>query len=338
MPPALVEEVGKDWKYPLAGNLNVEDPPDHMRMKKIMVQAFNASITGMAPWITATVNRLIDAFSGSHEVDIVQAFNWPLTVAAIAHVLGVADEDTGRFREWAEAWFELSGSSDLPVERSAQCWKSLVDMDRFVRRMISSRREQPREDLTSRVVEAQAKGARISDQEIVSNLFGLLAAGSDTTAQLLGQLIYLLLNNRDQFELLKKDRSLIDNAIEEALRVRGPVRGLIRTTLQDSRVGDVVIPSGSKVYLHVGSASRDEAVFQNPDRFDIQRSNARKHVSLGAFTRLCLGAPLARLEVRIALSTLMDRLPSLRLSPSQGPLAYSNSMIVPSIKQLRVAW
>jgi cytochrome P450 len=103
-------------------------------------------------------------------------------------------------------------------------------------------------------------------------------------------------------------------------------------------VGDVVIPSGSKVYLHVGSASRDEAMFQNPDHFDIQRSNARKHASLGAFTRVCLGAPLARLEVRIALSTLMDRLPNLRLSPSQGPLVYSKSMIVPSIKQLRVAW
>lgn len=180
----------------------------------------------------------------------------------------------------------------------------------------------------------QAAGAQISDQEIVSNLFGLVAAGSDTTAQLLGQLLYLLLTHPQQLNEIKADRSLIENAIEEALRLRSPVRGLIRTTAQEVSVGGVTLPAGAKVYLHVTSASRDESVFQDSDRFDIHRANAKKHLAFGAFTRLCLGAPLATLETQTALNRLLERLPTLQLAERQGPLQYSSSMIVPSIEHL----
>jgi cytochrome P450 len=327
MPDSIRAKVGPDWEYPLPGNLNVEDPPEHMRMKRIFLQAFTASIAGMQPWIIATVDQLIDKFIDSREVDLVQALSWPMTVASIAHVMGVADEDTVRFREWAEAFFELSGSSQLPPARTEQCWKSLTDMDRFIQDMIAARRANPREDMISRVVELQRGGAPIKDREIVVNFFGLVAAGSDTTAQLLGQLIYQLLTNSEQFELLKADPSRIDNAIEEALRLRGPVRGLIRTTTRETKVGDVTIPAG-----------RDEALFDEPDRFDITRGNAKKHAAFGAFTRLCLGAPLARMEVKTAIFAILKRLPGIKLSPRQGALEYSNSIVVPSIKRLIVTW
>jgi cytochrome P450 len=188
MPDSVRATVGTDWEYPLPGNLNVEDPPAHMRMKRIFLRAFNASIVGMEPWIIKTVDQLIDQFVDQGEADLVQALNWPLTVASIAHVMGAADEDTVRFREWAEAFFELSGSSQLPPARAEQCWKSLTDMDRFIQDMIADRRTNSRADMISRVVELQRGGAAISDREIVVNFFGLVAAGSDTTAQLLGQL------------------------------------------------------------------------------------------------------------------------------------------------------
>jgi hypothetical protein len=156
--------------------------------------------------------------------------------------------------------------------------------------------------MISRVVELQRGGAAISDREIVVNFFGLVAAGSDTTAQLLGRLTYQLLTNPEQFALLKAEPRRIDNGIEEALRLREPVRGLIRTTIRDTSIAEITIPAGSKVHLHVASASRGEAIFDDPDRFDISRENAKKHTAFGAFSRLCLGAPLARLEVKTASS------------------------------------
>jgi cytochrome P450 len=334
MPTSLREEVGSTWEYPLRGNLNVEDAPDHMRMKRMILQAFNQTISEMEPWVSDHVNRLIDGISDKSEFDFVQAFSWPLTIASITHVLGVPENRSVRFREWAEAWFELSGSTEISNERAAQCWRSLVDLEQFVRSLIAEHRLSPGSDITSRVVQMQAAGGKISDQEIVSNLFGLVAAGADTTAQLLGQLLYLLLTHPQQLNEIKADRSLVDNAIEEALRLRSPVRGLIRTTTQEVSVGGVMLPAAAKVYLHVTSASRDESIFENPDRFDIHRSNAKKHVAFGALTRLCIGAPLARVETRAALNGLFDRLPTLRLSERQGPLQYSSSMIVPSIKYL----
>ncbi|WP_339706409.1 cytochrome P450 [uncultured Sphingosinicella sp.] len=335
---AVIDRVGEQWKLPVDNNINVLDPPHHMTPKRVLVTVFQKALVGMDDWIVSRLNQLVDSFVADGEADLVSAFTWPLTVSVLSRLIGVPREDTHRFKEWAENWFELTGSNQLPPERAEACWMGFVDFEAFVFDLIEDRRKNPQHDLISRLVEAQGGGAPISDRQIVTNMIGLVAAGTDTTANSIGQMVYMLLSNPEQLREVRENPAFRPQMIEELLRLRGPVRGLIRTTTRMVELGGVAIPEGARVYVHIGSASRDETVFDDPHRFDIHRPNIHKHMAFGALSRLCLGAPLARLEMRKALDVLLDRLPDLRLAPDQGPLHYTQSLIVPSLKGLRVLW
>jgi cytochrome P450 len=335
---AVIDRVGEDWPLPVDGSLNAMDPPEHLPVKRLVMSVFHKALPGMDEWLDQKLNGLIDRFINQGEVDLVPAFFWPTTVGTVAHLIGAADSETERFNEWAENWFELTGSTLLTPERAEACWMAFIDFEQWAYALLEARRRNPQHDLISKLIEAQQSGAAITDRQIVTNMVGMVAAGTDTTANTIAQMIYTLLKHPDQLQRVREYPELRPQMIEEVIRLRLPIRGVVRTMTQDVEMSGVTLPKGAKVYIHLGSANHDPAVFVNPDEFDIDRANAHKHVSFGAFNRACVGAPLARLEIAKALDIILDRLPGLRLADENERLRYTESMIVPSLKSLRVRW
>ena len=335
---AVIERVGEAYGLPVDGSINALDPPVHLPLKRLVVSVFQKALSGMDNWLETRLEKLVDQFADVGEVDLVPSFNWPVTVGTVAHLIGASDDEANRFKEWAENWFELVGSSQLSNERAEACWMGFVDFENWAYRCLEDRRKQPREDLMSKLLNAQREGANITDREIVTNCIGMVAAGTDTTANSIGQMMYMLLSNPDQLKRVRDNSDLRPRVIEEVLRLRVPVRGVIKITTRDIELGGVTLPKGAKIYVHIGSANRDAAMFEHGDQFDIERPNARKHLAFGAFNRACVGAPLARMEMTKALDVLLRRLPGLRFASDHHPLRYTESIIVPSLRSLRVAW
>ncbi|NPT62243.1 cytochrome P450 [Paraburkholderia sp. 5N] len=335
---AVIDRVGADWPLPVDGSLNAMDPPEHLPVKRLVMSVFHKALPGMDEWLDQKLNGLIDRFVHQGEVDLVPAFFWPTTVGTVAHLIGAADSETERFNEWAENWFELTGSTLLTPERAEACWMAFIDFEQWAYALLEARRRAPQHDLISKLIEAQQSGAAITDRQIVTNMVGMVAAGTDTTANTIAQMIYTLLKHPDQLQRVRENPELRPQMIEEVIRLRLPIRGVVRTMTQDVQMSGVTLPKGAKVYVHLGSANHDPEMFENPDTFDIDRANAHKHVSFGAFNRACVGAPLARLEIAKALDIILERLPGLSLADENEQLRYTESMIVPSLKSLRVRW
>ena len=229
---------------------------------------------------------------------------------------------------------------DTPEERLER-WRRTADFDRYIRAFVEERRANPQDDLTSSLVHATSDDGdpSLSTFEVICVLAGIVAAGSDTTSVLLCEAVYQLLTHPDTWERVKADRSLIPRAIEETLRLRNPVRGLRRVAKCPIEIGGARISEGAAMYVHVGSANHDKTIFDRPDEFDIDRSNLTEHVAFGKWTHFCLGAPLARLEARVALECLIDRLPDMRLAERErGGLEYIPNAILPGVRHLDIAW
>jgi cytochrome P450 len=341
IPDALVGEVPSDYRFPFEGQLNTTDPPQHTRIRKLMQKAFTPRHVGEREGeIRALCDALIDGFEDSGEADLTGQLASPLPITVISRVLGIPEDRTGDFRDWAEDFFRLSGATSIPEEEAVVRWRRMYQWDQLIRSFIAERRAEPQHDLTSDLIHATADDgdASLTDDELLANILGIVAAGADTTTILITHMVYLLLRRRESWEEVRGDRSLIPNAVEETMRLMGPVRGLRRTTTAAVELGGVSLPKGATLYLHVGSASRDESLFENPETFDLHRKNSAKHLGFGIWTHFCIGAPLARLEARVSLDRLLDRLPHMRLAESQGELEYSENMVLPSPRRLQVTW
>jgi cytochrome P450 len=179
----------------------------------------------------------------------------------------------------------------------------------------------------------------MSDKELLATIIGMHSAGSDTTANLIAQMVYRLLrDDRRLWDEVVADRSLIPNAVEETMRFMGPVRGVVRLVKEDVQIRGVEIPAGSRIYLSLASANYDEDKFEDSHSFDVTRANSKEHLGFGLRTHFCIGSPLARLEARIALERLADRLPDLRLADPAQELEYTPSLILPGVHHLDVVW
>jgi cytochrome P450 len=334
-PQSVVDRKG-EWHLPIDGNINTIDQPIHIPLKRAFKAALERAMDEIDEWLDQRIDSLISIFEDRVEVDLVEAFTWPLAVGTAAHLIGAPDEDSFRFKGWAEGWFELSGSSHLSAERGEECWLGFVDFEEYVEDLVEKRRSNPQADFVSYLIEEQNKGAAITDRQIVTNTIAAVVAASDTSANAIAQMMHLLLTHPTWLAEARHNAVLHDHILEESLRLRGPVRGEIRTVTRDVILSGISIPKGAKVYLHLGSASRDEAVFTRADQFNPYRENLKRHMAFGALNRLCIGAPLARMEMRKSLSALLGRFANLRLAEEQGLLAYTESMIVPSLRSLRI--
>jgi cytochrome P450 len=336
IPPSIVAEAGPDWRLPVDHLLNSTDPPEHMPLKRILVQKFHSILEGMDEWAIPLANRHIDKMAPNGKADLVAEFTWPFVIDVFARLLGIPAEQTGRFRAFAEGWFELTGSSSLPEDRIEAAFRNFLFFERFLTRVVAERRQNPQPDFPTLLISSQAAGAKLSDRQILTNLIGFVVAGTDTTANSIAQVIYALMTNRQVLARIMSDPSLIPTVIEEAMRLRCPVRGMVRVTTRETTLGGVTIPKGANVYVHIASGSRDGDKFDHPDQLDPDRANVTRHLAFGAFGRVCLGAPLARKELSIAVSLLTQRLPNLRLAATQGELQYTQSIIIPSLRDLRI--
>jgi cytochrome P450 len=288
------------------------DDPDHGRYRALVQLAFRQKT--LAKWETdlveQTANELIDRFASRGSADLVPEFTFPYPTKIIAGLLGLPAEDARQFQKWSTAILNFHTKREQAIEASREVQEYLVDV-------LADRRANPREDIISDLAHAELDGERLTDEEIYSFVRLLLPAGVETTFRSTGNMLYSLLANPDQFEALRKDRSLLPQAIEEAIRFETPLLNITRVATKDTEISGVAIPKGSTLLLMLASANRDDERYPDePDIFDIHRPNPKPHIGFGSGPHVCIGMHLARLEMRTALNLLLDRLPNLRLDPA----------------------
>ncbi len=297
----------------------VQDPPVHTRLRKLVSKAFTPRmIERLTPRIQTIVDELLDAVMAQGSFDLIQDLAYPLPVIVIAEMLGVDPEQRDNFKRWSNAIIQgLAGSAHgYPQERIDQAWEG---MSAYLSEAVEARRDAPRDDLITALVQAQEERDALSLEEILSTCVLLLVAGNETTTNLIGNGALALSSHPEEGQKLRQRPELIHTMIEEVLRFDAPVQAAFRTTTRAIVVRGTTIPADSKVALVWGSANRDSAVFPDPDRFDIERQIER-HFAFGIGIHFCLGAPLARLEARIATETLLRRMQHIAPAP-QGGLA-----------------
>lgn len=314
------------------------DRPAHTRARRIADAAFKPRrVAAMEGYVRALVVRFVDERLRSRQADIVRALTWGLPALVVFKILGVPDEDVESVKQGSENRLLLMfGRPDL--EQQVEVARGNVAFWRYTEQMVASRRAEPRDDFTSDLVHAlDADGQPLTQQEASTVLFGLLLAGHETTTNLLTSAVRRLLEQRSLWEQLCAEPALIPNAVEEVLRYDSPVIAWRRRTKAATTLGGHELPEEANLLLLLGAANRDPEVFADPETIDIRRPNAKDHVSFGSGAHFCLGAPLARLEARVALEELTRRLPSLRLVPGQH-YSYLPNVSFRGPRSLQVEW
>jgi len=285
------------------------DPPEHQRHRALVAKAFRARV--LDAWsdtiIGATVSELMDAFAGDGHADLVPQLTFPFPVRVIARVLGLPEGDWPRFLRLSTELIAVMRNRDRAVAASRE-------LRGYFGEIIADRRRNTRDDLVSQLISAEVEGHRLSDEEIYPFLLLLLPAGAETTYRSSSNLLFGLLADPGQLEAVRADRDLVPQAIEEALRWETPLLTVARTATQDVALGGVAIPAGGFVAVSLGAANRDPERYPDPDVFDVFRED-KQHLSFGDGVHKCLGMHLARLEMRVLLNAVLDRLPGLRLDP-----------------------
>jgi cytochrome P450 len=285
------------------------DPPEHLRHRALIARAFRARV--LDAWsavIGATIGELIDAFAGDGRADLVRQLTFPFPIRVIARILGLPEADWPRFVRLSTQLLAVMRDWDRAVEAGQQ-------LRGYFAGIITDRRRNPRDDLVSQLVLAEVDGHRLSDEEIQPFLLLLLPAGAETTFRSSSNLLFGLLSHPDQLDAVRADRGLVPQAIEEALRWETPLLTIMRTATAEVELGGVGIPLGAAVVVSLGAANRDPAWHRDPDAFDIFRGPPQ-HISFGDGPHKCLGMHLARLEMRVLLNAVLDRLQHLHLDPA----------------------
>lgn len=306
------------------------DPPDHTRLRKLVSQAFTSRVVErLRPRITEIADDLIGAMSIRDEVDLLADFAYPLPLTVICELLGVAPDDRDDFRAWSHAI--TGGAGGYRALRTAA-----AAMEKYLIASVAEKRGRPREDLLSLLVHARDGADVLSENELVSTAFLLLFAGHETTVNLIGSGMLALLRNPGTFDAVRADRALLPGAIEEFLRFESPVNiTSSRVTTRTARIGGVEIPAGETVVVALGSANRDDSRFAGPDTLEVTR-RANGHLAFGHGVHYCLGAPLARLEARIAFEGLFDAFPAMTLAVDADQLAWRQSAHIRGLRGLPV--
>jgi pimeloyl-[acyl-carrier protein] synthase len=289
-----------------------KNPPDHTRLRRLVSKAFTPSvIEGLRPQIQALADSLIDQVEGHETFDLMAEVAYLLPVMVIADLLGVPSADRKRFKQWSH---DLVGVIDIApnieaMQRGNAAIQKFID---YFRDLITERRSQPQKDLLSALIAVHDEGEQLNELELVTNCILLLVAGHETTMNLIGNGMLALLRHREQLTKLHDDPTLIGSAVEELLRYESPVQFFGRTANEDVSIGGKILKRGQGIFILPGAINRDPEQFSEPDQLDLSRSD-NPHLAFGYGIHFCLGAPLARIEGEIAIRTLVQRLPNLRL-------------------------
>ena len=288
----------------------VTDPPEHARLRGLVSQAFTPKrVRELAPRIDAIAHELLDQAIARREVDLVEALTYPLPVIVIAEMIGVPAADRGRFKAWSDALVAPLGSvffSEPSPEMVVEQRRIRAELEEYFVRLVEDRRRSPKDDLLTGLVQAELEGSRLAFDELLAMLILLLVAGNETTTNLIGNAALELLAHPDALADVRAETSLTGPAVEEVLRFSSPVQMDPRLATRDVTVQGVTIPAGEFVLCWLGSANRDEMVFERAGTFDIRRGK-QNHLAFGFGPHYCLGASLATLEAEIAIRVLLAR-------------------------------
>jgi cytochrome P450 len=291
----------------LSNSLIAKDPPDHRKLRNLVNQAFTPkAVAHLSDRITQITQELLDEVRHQGKMDIVSDIAFPLPAKVIAELLGVPPEDWNIFQRWARV-----DGSDPASNRHVSGRSMQEEMFRYFSDLLEERRRTPREDLISSLSVAEVDGERLSEPEMLSFCTLLLAAGQETTKNLIANAIVCLTDHRESMERLINEPALMPTAIEEILRFLPPVWFLFRQTKTDVELAGQHIPANQVVLAWTASANRDPARFPDPERFDVEREPNR-HLAFGHGIHFCVGAPLARLEAKIALPMILQQLKNLQ--------------------------
>ena len=296
------------------------DPPGHTRLRAQTVRAFSGPMKAMAAAITELVDALLDRFEADGGGDLVAGFGRPMSVGAIADLLGVPREDGPRFTAWSDQLTEVIGGALAVPDRRRRALAGVRDLYAYLGALVCERRAEPTGDLLGRLVALTGEDA-LSDEDVVSIGSMMLFAGHGTTTNLIGNGMLALLRHPEQLAALRAAPRRIPSAVEELLRYDSPVQVTVRIAARDGVLGFEPIRAGDRVFLFVGSANRDTPGQAEPEELDVLREDPR-HLSFGYGIRFCVGAPLARIEAPIAFARLLERFGEIRLAEPEASLRW----------------
>ncbi|PDY23564.1 MULTISPECIES: cytochrome P450 family protein [Bacillus] len=307
------------------------DPPNHSRLRSLVQKAFTPKmIAQLDGRIERIADDLISDIERKGTLNLVDDYSFPLPIIVISEMLGIPKEDQAKFRIWSHA---VIASPETP-EEIKETEKQLSEFITYLQYLVDIKRKEPKEDLVSALILAESEGHKLSARELYSMIMLLIVAGHETTVNLITNTVLALLENPNQLQLLKDNPKLIDSAIEEGLRYYSPVEvTTARWAAEPFQIHDRTIEKGDMVVIALASANRDETVFENPEVFDITRENNR-HIAFGHGSHFCLGAPLARLEAKIAITTLFDRMPELKIKGNREEIKWQGNYLMRSLEEL----
>ena len=315
------------------------DPPEHRRQRKAVNRAFRPTrLRSMEPMIEKVTSELIDEIINNGESEFVAEFAVGLPMTIIAVALGVETDNLATFKKWSDDLVMPVGNPDPTTEKVRDYLISLSEFNEFFGNLLQLRRQEAQEDIISDVANAEVNDEMLNEAEMLSMLQQFLVAGNETTTKLLTNLMHHLAVEDGLEEQLRNDPSLIDNFIEEGLRFEAPVGGLFRMAKEDTTVGNTQLCEGDHIWLIFAAANRDPQMFSEPDTFSVDRENARDHLAFGHGEHFCIGAMLARLEARIAVEQLLERMENIRLVDGKNSFEYEDTFVLRGLKELHIAF
>jgi cytochrome P450 len=300
----------------ITGWMVVTDPPVHTRLRRLAANAFQPQrVAKMEDQIRAIVDELLDDFVAGGETDLVAGFAYPLPATVIAEIMGAPPEDRDNFKGWSDALAAVAfgAGGEARDDRHARAQRGLEELFDYLEGLIERARSAPGEDMISALLEGDGSGERLTDDETKAMCALMLFAGHETTTATITSAVYTLLRHPDQLELLRADPALVKGTVEESLRYEGAIKVLHRWVVEDLEIRGQKIANGDRVLLIPAAANRDPEKFPDPERFDITRS-PNLHLAFGRGVHACIGAQLARMEMRVAVERVFARLPGLRLA------------------------
>lgn len=314
-------------------NMLFSDPPDHRRLRGLAQKAFTPKvIEGMKERIEEITDQLLDDMGQKEQINLIDEFAFPLPIIVICEILGVPSEDRDKFRTWSNSLIE--GSSGEP---GVSIYQHMNDFIHYLSEWFSETRQAPKDDLISKLIAAEEEGDRLTEKELYGLVTLLIIAGHETTVNLIGNSFLNLIKNPQQKELLLEKPELIDGVIEESLRFDGPVEfSTSRWASENLQFAGKEISRGELVVVSLNAANRDPDQFHDAEVFDISREKS-PHLAFGTGIHHCLGAPLARLEGKIAIGKLLERFPDLKLRVPESELEWRPGMIVRGVKEIPVS-
>jgi cytochrome P450 len=318
------------------------DPPEHTAYRKVGNKGFSRGVMrDLEGPVREIADGLIDEIIAEGRCDLMNRYCYALTVRTIMLLLELPSEERERMRQLAEDTPSIiqDGIDPMPEKEREERWARMAAIRDYFTEIVETRRANPGDDMVSRLATAADEDGEplLSTQRIVTHMTEMVFGGTDTTANLMGFTLMLLDRHPDQRRKVVDHPEAIPNALEEVLRRRSPTIGIFKTTTREVTVRDQTVPAGSLVWLAIASAALDEDKFDDPERFDVERANAKEHLTFGKGRHFCIGAPLSRVEAKVGLEALFERIPDIRVAPGQR-IEFQDIMLTNVMKELWVEW